>query len=40
MWCSKLRQLIIPAMFFCGIYILINKTDIVYCITDKFKCGY
>lgn len=27
-------------MFFCGIYILINKTDIVYCITDKFKCGY
>ena len=35
-----MRQLIIPAMFFCGIYILINKTDIVYCITDKFKCGY
>ena len=40
MWCSKFRQLIVPAMFFCGIYILINKTDIVYCITDKFKCGY
>lgn len=39
-WCSKFRQLIVPAMFFCGIYILINKTDIVYCITDKFKCGY
>lgn len=39
-WYLKLRQLIIPAMFFCGIYILINKTDIVYCITDKFKCGY
>lgn len=40
MWYSKFRQLIIPAMFFCGIYVLINKTDIVYCITDKFKCGY
>lgn len=39
-WYLKLRQLIVPAMFFCGIYILINKTDIVYCITDKFKCGY
>lgn len=39
-WYLKLRQLIIPAMFFCGIYIFINKTDIIYCITDKFKCGY
>ena len=37
---SKFRQLIVPAMFFCGIYVLINKTDIIYCLTDKFKCGY
>lgn len=40
MWYSKFRQLIVPAMFFCGIYVLINKTDIIYCLTDKFKCGY
>ena len=39
-WILKFRQLIVPALFFCGIYVLINKTDIIYCITDKFKCGY
>lgn len=39
-WILKFRQLIVPALFFCGIYVLINKIDIVYCITDKFKCGY
>ena len=37
---SKFRQLIIPAVFFCAIYLLVNKIDIYTCVTHRFKCGY
>ena len=37
---SKFRQLIVPALLFGGIYVFINDIDIIYCLTDNFKCGY
>lgn len=37
---SKFRQLVVPALFFGVIYVFINNIDIIYCLTDKFKCGY
>lgn len=37
---SKFRQLVVPALFFDVIYVFINNIDIIYCLTDKFKCGY
>lgn len=37
---SKFRQLIIPAIFFCGIHLMIDHIDIYTCVTDRFKSGY
>lgn len=37
---NKFRQLIMPALFWGGLYMILNEISIFTAITDKFKSGY
>ena len=39
-WILRLRQLVVPALFFCAIYLLINNISIYSCVTYRYKYGY